>query len=476
MLPYRLVKSWFPKPTCFLLITVFSIFFAELVVMLVPKGFFNNNFSFNEKLLFDALLITVLLIPVLYTFLYRPMRSYLNDGKKAESELQKVNDLLESKVKKRTEELASLNKLLQKEYTEALKLSEEKYKTIVEALGAGVILINPHMQIVTANSQMLKWFPGIDIEERPTCYTICKTPKQDLCAYCSTFKSLQDGNVHQVVRELKINGQRKLLKKISSPIKNQDGKVLFVTDVIEDITETKLEQERIEEHNKNLKYQVAEKINQNQLILEAVGEGIYGVNLQGETTFINPTALKLTGYEQEEVIGKNPHWVLHNKKTNGEVYPIEECPVFITMRDGVTNNVTDEVFWRQNGSSFPVEYTVTPVKDNGQIVGSVVVFQDITERKKSEEDMKQSLDNLKVTLQETVNALGTVLEKRDPYTAGHQHRVAQLAVAIAKEMGQNKEKLEGILVAGTLHDIGKIYVPTDILNKLLILSSNIMKG
>jgi len=97
--------------------------------------------------------------------------------------------------------------------------------------------------------------------------------------------------------------------------------------------------------------------------------------------------------------------------------------------------------------------------------GFVATFSNITERKQAEEERKQSLEKIRTTLEETVNALASAVEMRDPYTAGHQRRVAQLACAVAKEMDMSDEQIEAIHMAGLIHDIGKISVPAEILSK-----------
>jgi len=99
----------------------------------------------------------------------------------------------------------------------------------------------------------------------------------------------------------------------------------------------------------------------------------------------------------------------------------------------------------------------------------------LAERNRAEQELKLSLDKIRRVLEETVNALASALEKRDPYTAGHQQRVARLACEIAREIGLSEKQVEGIRIAGYLHDIGKISVPTDILNKPGKLSGNELK-
>ena len=124
----------------------------------------------------------------------------------------------------------------------------------------------------------------------------------------------------------------------------------------------------------------------NELLLNSAGEGIYGVDQDGVFTFINPAALAILGFGKEEVLGKNAHQVIHHHHQDGSLYPQEDCPVNLTGRDGIRRQV-EEVYFRKNGDSFPVQMTVTPMHENGQIMGVEVVFQDISSRKRMEQDL-----------------------------------------------------------------------------------------
>jgi len=151
----------------------------------------------------------------------------------------------------------------------------------------------------------------------------------------------------------------------------------------------------------------------NQLILSAVGEGIYGVNANGETTFINSAAVRMLGWASNELIGHNIHSIIHHSHSDGSFYPNSECPIFTSTYDGNVHHSDNEVFWRKDGSSFPVEYTSTPIRDNGLLVGTVVIFRDISERKQSEEKLHNAL--------EEVIALRTKLEQENAYLQEEIH-------------------------------------------------------
>ncbi len=129
----------------------------------------------------------------------------------------------------------------------------------------------------------------------------------------------------------------------------------------------------------------------NQLILRAAGEGIYGVNADGVTTFVNPAAERMLGWAAEDLVGRDMHSVVHHTDAHGHHYPSHKCPIYAAFRDGVVHHVDDEVFWRRDGSRFFVEYTSTPIRDRGHLVGAVIVFRDITQRREADEKLRQAL-------------------------------------------------------------------------------------
>lgn len=130
---------------------------------------------------------------------------------------------------------------------------------------------------------------------------------------------------------------------------------------------------------------------ENQLILKAAGEGIYGVNAEGITTFVNPAAEALLGWTVDELVGQDMHELVHHHHADGRPYFNKDCPIYAAFRDGAVHTVSDEVFWRKDGRPFPVEYTSTPIRDRGVVIGAVIVFRDVTKRKEAEEQLHQAL-------------------------------------------------------------------------------------
>lgn len=137
---------------------------------------------------------------------------------------------------------------------------------------------------------------------------------------------------------------------------------------------------------------MAQMSRRNALILEGAGDGIYGVDPERRTTFFNAAATRMTGWGPDELDGQSPHDAFHHTKPDGTPYPASDCPIHKTLETGNVHQVSDEVFWRKDGTSFPVEYICTPLKEGGVVTGAVVIFRDITERLAIETAMQESLN------------------------------------------------------------------------------------
>jgi PAS domain S-box-containing protein len=163
---------------------------------------------------------------------------------------------------------------------------------------------------------------------------------------------------------------------------------------------------------------------ENQLILGAAGEGIYGVNSDGVTTFVNPAAERMLGWTAEELVGKEIHSIIHHSHVNGAPYHAEHCPIYNAFREGIVRRVDDEVFWRSDGKPIRVEYTSTPIRDHGLVIGAVIVFRDITERKIAEEKLHAALAEVD-RLRERLELENAYLQEEILSTNNHHEIIGQ---------------------------------------------------
>ncbi len=164
-----------------------------------------------------------------------------------------------------------------------------------------------------------------------------------------------------------------------SPIFDSDGTLTHYVGVQNDITQ----QKRAEKKQEQLAHY-------NRLLLQSTGEGIYGIDLNGNCTFINQAGGRMLNVEPEEVMGRNMHMVTHHTYADGSPYPMEECPIYKAFKRGVSCRIDNEVFWRADHTSFPVEYSSFPILEEDLLHGAVVTFADITERKQTEEALRDS--------------------------------------------------------------------------------------
>ena len=186
---------------------------------------------------------------------------------------------------------------------------------------------------------------------------------------------------------------------------------------------------RVEERTAELKenqtrLQQAEE--RSRLLLDSAHEGIFVVGEDGLVNFINPAGLAMLGFKADELIGQKIHPLIHPTRADGTPYPVEECPMHNSLTQGTIGNRNDEVLWRKDGSSFHVGYTSVPIRKNGSIAGTVVVFRDISERKEAEQALRESRATARGLLDATQESL-LLLDKEGiiiavNQTAAHRHQ------------------------------------------------------
>ncbi len=128
-----------------------------------------------------------------------------------------------------------------------------------------------------------------------------------------------------------------------------------------------------------------------EMILNSAGDGIYRVDRDGLITYANPAVAELLDCPVEDLLGSDAHELVHHSRADRTPFPIDQCRIKASLR-GEVHHVTDEVFWRRNGTHFPVDYTSAPIRENGDITGVVCVFSDITEEKQREADLREQLE------------------------------------------------------------------------------------
>ncbi len=343
----------------------------------------------------------------------------------------------------------------QRKILEALKESEEKFRTLTEQ-SPNMIFINQRGRVVFANRQCEK-IMGYSQREflAPDFDFRTLIAPEDLEKIDANFRRHMRGEDVPPYECTLITRDGKKVETIHSTklIPYADGQAIL--GVVTDITARK----RTEDHIRRSERRV-------RLLLDSTAEGIYGLNMEGNCTFANAACCRLLGYDDpSELIGANMHGLIHHTRPDGSHYPARECHILKAFRQGVGAHVDDEVLWRRDGTSFPAAYWAFPIFEADNVVGAVVTFLDISEQVKARDALQKSHEQLQAALQSTISAISKAVEARDPYTAGHQQRVARLACAIACEMGLGRDVDEGIRLGGMIHDIGKIHLPAEILSK-----------
>ena len=192
------------------------------------------------------------------------------------------------------------------------------------------------------------------------------------------------------------------------------------------------------------------------LILESSGEGLFGLNAKGRATFVNPAACKILGYPSQDLIGQSVHALIHHSHADGSPYPPEECPMRAAFTKGVVTTIDNEVLWHKDGRTIPVEYTATPIVKEGTIVGAVISFRDIAERKAAEEAMKAAKEIAEAASQSKADFLANMShEIRTPMNAiiGMAHLALRTELNPKQKDYLEKVQSSGKHLLGIINDI-----------------------
>jgi PAS domain S-box-containing protein len=189
------------------------------------------------------------------------------------------------------------------------------------------------------------------------------------------------------VSEKQLLARRDELEENNQKLTEQARLLEEQTEELEAQQQSLIQQQEVLESNREILESAEERT---RLILGSVNEGIWGLDRDGKSTFINKATSITLGYTEDELLNAQMHSLVHYARPDGSLYPKEESHIYLTTLDGKARKVDDEVLWRKDGSSFPVEYETTPLFKNGELAGTVIVFRDITERRQAENVVKRA--------------------------------------------------------------------------------------
>jgi two-component system, OmpR family, sensor histidine kinase VicK len=260
----------------------------------------------------------------------------------------------------------------QRQAEQALLNSETRYKQVVENSLGFVLTCTMEGRLTSLNSFTAESL-GYRTEEltgRPLFDLISKDGLQDFAESLKTI--IKTGEFQGTIPFLRKDGTE---RRIAFRSRRMDlpGSPSFILTHGMDVTE----QEEAEDELHLIR-------RQRELILAAVDDGIYGMDLEGNLTFINPAAAKMLGFTADELRGKDIHDIIHHSHADGTQHSKANCPILLGLRRREGVRIRDDVFWRKDGTTIPVEYVASPLIDEGQIAGMVVAFQDVSERRRLE--------------------------------------------------------------------------------------------
>jgi PAS domain S-box-containing protein/putative nucleotidyltransferase with HDIG domain len=340
----------------------------------------------------------------------------------------------------------------QKESDKDLRESEEKFRTIAER-SFDIIIVADEKGVCSYVSPSIERVLGYSSEEIVNKHFQILFPDKMNKKVEGIFNTLLQGKkIEGVNLEITRKDRGKAIVEVNGSSIIKDEKIVGIQIQLRNITMRKLEEEMIEkEKNKLQKY-----IDVAGIILRIIDEN-------GEVSLINKRGCEVLGYTEEEILGKK--WIenfiperLQNK--------MNDILAKLRSDQPVSYEYFENPVLTQNGEERMINWYNTVLKDEkGKFQGILSSGEDVTTKSKVERELQENYQKLQQIMEDTVYTMAKVVERKDPYSAGHQKKVSQLATAIAKEMKLPKDKIEGLKIASLVHDIGKIGMPIEILSQ-----------
>ncbi|MGA9048761.1 MAG: PAS domain S-box protein [Dehalococcoidia bacterium] len=333
---------------------------------------------------------------------------------------------------------------------EALDESERRFQRIIEHVNDIFYILDPNLEIVYVSPHVESALGYTVAEVLNSWRNYVTDNPMNLAAYEKTQMALTTGEkqLPYLQEFMHRDGTKRLAEINESPLKNYKGEVIGIVGAARDMTERKKAEEALKKSEEKFR-----------ILSEKSITGIYIIQ-DAKMAYVNPSLASMFGYSPEEITGKlslvdliHPDDIqaVMERLQNRLAGEIEHGSIVYkaVKKDGATIHI--EVY------GMLIEYQGRPA-----VMGTLI---DITESKVTEEKLLKSYESLKKTLNDAINTMVKIVEMRDPYTAGHQQRVADLATTIATEMKLEDTRIDQLRMAAIIHDIGKIFVPSDILSK-----------
>ncbi len=248
----------------------------------------------------------------------------------------------------------------------ALSAEEERFRSTFEQSAAGILQVSAEGQFLRFNQQFCALLGYSELQLRRLNLNEITHP-EDLPPLLAEFTRLQHDEIPALNRELRLlraDTSEQWVSLTFSGVRDDQGGIKYLTGVLLDIQQRKqLEQELHGERDRT------------ELILQNAGDGILGLDRDGRHSFVNPAAAEMLGYTVEDMLGRDSHSLWHHSHSDGSPYPVAECPISGVLQEGRVHRGLDAVFWRSDGSPLAVEYVSTPITENRDIVGAVVIFR-----------------------------------------------------------------------------------------------------
>jgi PAS domain S-box-containing protein/putative nucleotidyltransferase with HDIG domain len=361
--------------------------------------------------------------------------------------LQRHNEVLFRKLEHKVSQLEDViakQKMLENE----LRESEQKYRTLITQSPDGIFIVNLKGLFLAVNKVMcanLKYS-----EEELLSMSIWDiVPEEYVELHKKRMADIFMGKAPNTAAEYRVRGKDGNLRyvEILSAPYYEEQELIGFQGIARDITERKQAEELLRSSEE--KYRA---------LVENINDVLYTMDTQGNIAYISPVVERFTKYKVSDLIGRPFSPLVFT----------DDLPGLLASLERLASGQLEPWEFRvldKDGRIIFVRSSSRPIYEDGQVVGFTALMTDITERKQFEQDLIESHRKTKKTLNDAINMVAKIVEMRDPYTAGHQQKVAQLAIAIAKEMRCEDEQIDQLRMAAIIHDIGKIYVPSDILSK-----------